>query len=87
MDEDLLAFQHWLQHATRQIRWRRLARPPLIDTVREAASGEATPTHEGILDIPGVGPVPAYKLATGEVVFEAETLCRLFGIEEPDDAH
>jgi hypothetical protein len=83
MDDDRLAFQHWLQHAIRQIHWRRLDRTPTIDTVRERSiEAAAIATHEGMLEIPGVGHVPAYKLTTGEVVFEAETLCRLFWLED-----
>lgn len=83
MDEALLAFNHWLQHAVRQIRWRRLEAPHTIDTERQGVGhAEATATHTGMLEIPGLGHVPAYQLSTGEVVFEAQTLCRLFGLED-----
>ena len=42
-------------------------------------------THEGMLDLPGLGRVPVYQLNTGERVCDGETLERLVGLNETEE--
>ena len=58
-----------------QVRWTPV---PLAD----AAGQEPTQpyaTHEGVLELPGLGRVPCYRLKTGEPVFDLEPLAQLLG--------
>jgi hypothetical protein len=84
-EDDRQTFEAYLHHAVQQIHWRVLEAsvPALAQTLRGA--GEVRATHEGILELPGVGRVKAYRLSTGEAVFEAEEICRLFGLDGPAD--
>ena len=66
-----------------QVAWTPM--PPADD----AEPGLPYATHEGVLDLPGLGRVPVYQLNTGERVFDGETLERLLGLdtlgeEDPD---
>jgi hypothetical protein len=36
-------------------------------------------THQGVLELPGLGRVPCYQLNTGEPVFDLEVLEQLLG--------
>jgi hypothetical protein len=51
---------------------------PLVD---DAGQDPTQPyaTHEGILELPGLGRVPCYLLNTGEPVFDLEVLEHLLG--------
>jgi len=42
-------------------------------------------THEGLLDLPGLGQVPVYQLNTGERVFDSETLEQLVELDVPGE--
>ena len=71
-----LALSELLHHATQQIRWCVLEASLTIENRPE------TVTHEGILELPGLGGVKAYRLSSGEAVFEAEDVIRLLRLGE-----
>jgi cell division inhibitor SulA len=73
-----LALSELLHRATQQVRWRVLAVPLPTD-------GAAMVTHEGVLELPGLGGVKAYQLSSGEVVFEVEDVIRLLRLGERDE--
>jgi len=60
-----------------QVRWIPMPRAD------EAEPGLPYATHEGLLDLPGLGRVPVYQLNTGERVFDSETLEQLVGLDVP----
>jgi len=68
-----------------QVRWIPMPRAD------EAEPGRPYATHEGLLDLLGLGQVPVYQLNTGERVFDSETLEQLVGLdataEEDADGH
>ncbi|HEY5871326.1 MAG TPA: hypothetical protein VI542_38110 [Candidatus Tectomicrobia bacterium] len=70
-----LPLSELLHRATQQIRWRVLAVPLPTD-------GAAMVTHEGILELPGLGGVKAYRLSSGEAVFALEDVIRLLRLGE-----
>ena len=67
--DDLTWLLALLERHSRDIRWRALPEP------RQA--GGCTVTHEGILVLPDVGCVHAYRLEGGEAVFNGEDLDRV----------
>ena len=42
-------------------------------------------THEGVLELPGLGRVPCYLLNTGEPVFDLEVLEQLIGRDATEE--
>ena len=42
-------------------------------------------THEGLLELPGLGHVPCYRLNTGEPVFDLEVLEQLLGQDATEE--
>jgi hypothetical protein len=83
-DDDDRFLADALARATAQIRWRGLAMPLALDG---GPHDGCTVTHEGVLELPGVGCVKAYRLSTGEAVFAAEEVRRLLGLEEGGEDH
>jgi len=57
--------------------------PRADETGDEATAPYAT--HEGVLDLPGLGRVPVYQLNTGERVVDGETLEALLGRDTTDE--
>src|SRR5215831_3471561 len=57
---------------------------PLTD---DAGQDPARPyaTHEGVLELPGLGRVPCYLLNTGEPVFDLEVLEQLIGRDATEE--
>ena len=42
-------------------------------------------THQGVLELPGLGHVPCYLLNTGEPVFDLEVLEQLLGRDATEE--
>jgi hypothetical protein len=42
-------------------------------------------THQGVLELPGLGRVPCYQLNTGEPVFDLEVLEQLLGRDATEE--
>ena len=42
-------------------------------------------THQGVLELPGLGRVPCYLLNTGEPVFDLEVLKQLLGPDSTEE--
>jgi hypothetical protein len=53
---------------------------PLADDAGQDPT-EPYATHQGVLELPGLGRVPCYRLNTGEPVFDLEVLEELLGRE------
>jgi len=51
----------------------------------DAEPGRPYATHEGLLDLLGLGQVPVYQLNTGERVFDSETLEQLVELDVPGE--
>ncbi|HSX79904.1 MAG TPA: hypothetical protein VLQ80_15190 [Candidatus Saccharimonadia bacterium] len=62
-----------------QVRWIPMPRAD------DAELGRPYATHEGLLDLPGLGRVPVYQLNTGERVFDSEILEQLVGLDVPGE--
>jgi hypothetical protein len=62
-----------------QVDWR----PVPHDTPAVASAGPYA-THEGVLSTP-LGDIPCYQLSSGERVFDAEAVARVFGIDLDED--
>jgi hypothetical protein len=74
---DRNTMRHAIDRALAQIVWRRTPGA----RARQPWSKEPYATHEGVLDIPGLGSIRCYQLNTGQRVFRAEDLEALLGIE------
>jgi hypothetical protein len=72
---DLYDVARAIHVATQQLTWTPVARAGPDDEDSPYA------THEGVLDIPGLGALRVYQLNTGQRVFTAEDLDALLGIE------
>lgn len=79
---DDVDFVQWLlallERHSRDIHWRELPEP--------LHEGGRIVTHEGILELPDVGCVHAYRLKDGEEVFNSDDLDRVLGLEDDDEA-
>jgi hypothetical protein len=73
---DRQALHEALTFLLAQVRWTPV--PQADDAAQDPTQPYAT--HEGILDLPGLGCVPCYRLNTGEPVFDLEVLEQLLGL-------
>jgi hypothetical protein len=75
-DDDLsfVDFRAALDRLLDQVAWR------VVPRAASLQPGEPYATHEGILQTP-IGNIPCYQLNTGEHVFDAGTVARLFGLD------
>ena len=81
---DTQQFHEALSFLLNRVPW---APMPLADGAGQEPTMPSA-THEGLLDLPGLGCVPVYQLNTGERVFDGATLERLLGLEETrEEAH
>jgi hypothetical protein len=77
-DRSFADFRAAMDHLMDQVAWR------VVPRAASVQPGEPYATHEGILQTP-MGNIPCFQLNTGERVFDAETVVRLFGLDAEDD--